>query len=201
MFERASVLATRLAEGHDNMPDAAAVRLGEVRGFTLRQASAFPETIKAFEDILERELHAAVPRKVGGVARASATLIIRAGPEQLWLIGRAGDGIESRIRSCLDSAMGVLTELSHSRARIFIEGPKASAVLMKGIALDFDPGVFQPDTAAFTGVHHMPLLIHRIDEGRYEFYVMRTFALCVWDWLTDAALEFGYVVAKRPEAT
>lgn len=201
MLERHSVLATRLATGHDPVPEGAAVRMAEIRGFTIRQVSAFPGTTTAMEEALEHEFHVRLPRETGGVAHASATLIFRIGPEQLWLIGRQGDQIEARIRGRLDPDVSVLTELSHSRARIALDGPKASAVLMKGIALDFDLGEFRPDTIALTGVHHMPLLVHRIAETRFELYVMRTFALCIWDWLADAGLEFGCAIAKRPETT
>jgi sarcosine oxidase gamma subunit len=33
-----------------------------------------------------------------------------------------------------------------------------------------------------------------VARDRFEIYAMRTFALTVWDWLADAALEFGYEV-------
>jgi kynureninase len=46
--------------------------------------------------------------------------------------------------------------------------------------------------AALTGLHHTPIMILRSGESRYELYVMRTFALCTWEWLIDAALPFGY---------
>ena len=44
---------------------------------------------------------------------------------------------------------------------------------------------------ALTGIHHTPVLVHRSGEQRYEIYAMRTFALSVWEWLSDAALPLG----------
>jgi sarcosine oxidase gamma subunit len=41
-----------------------------------------------------------------------------------------------------------------------------------------------------TGIHHTPVLVHCTNENRFEIYALRTFALSVHDWLTDAALEF-----------
>ena len=85
-----------------------------------------------------------------------------------------------------------MTALSHSRTRVVIEGACARAVLRKGIPLDFDPDVFRVDQAALTGLHHTPILVHRAGADRYEIYAMRSFALGVWEWLIDAALEYGY---------
>ena len=35
-----------------------------------------------------------------------------------------------------------------------------------------------------------PILLHCTAEQRFELYAMRTFAMNVWEWLEDAALEF-----------
>jgi heterotetrameric sarcosine oxidase gamma subunit len=98
------------------------------------------------------------------------------------------------LRRVIPPAVGAVTSLSHSRTRIVIEGACAHDVLQKGIPLDFDPDAFRVDQAALSGLHHTPILIHRAGAGRYEIYAMRSFALSVWEWLTDAALEFGYDV-------
>jgi sarcosine oxidase gamma subunit len=34
------------------------------------------------------------------------------------------------------------------------------------------------------------VLVHCAGENRFEIYALRTFALSVYDWLTDAALEY-----------
>ena len=47
---------------------------------------------------------------------------------------------------------------------------------------------------ALTGLHHTPVLVLRAAEDRYEIFAMRSFALSVWEWLTDAALPLGYDV-------
>ncbi len=86
--------------------------------------------------------------------------------------------------------VAILTPLSHSRTRIFIEGVPARDVLSKGIPLDFHPTVFKPGMFAMTGIHHTPVLVHCVSDHRFEIYALRTFALSVYDWLTDAALEF-----------
>jgi sarcosine oxidase subunit gamma len=123
--------------------------------------------------------------------------VFRTGPEQFWIVGpaSAGEGAEAHLSQVIPPAVGAVTPLSHSRTRIVIEGDCARDVLRKGIPLDFDPDVFRIDQAALTGLHHTPILVHRAGTDRYEIYAMRIFALSVWEWLTDAALEFGYDIA------
>jgi heterotetrameric sarcosine oxidase gamma subunit len=62
---------------------------------------------------------------------------------------------------------------------------------MKGIAIDFHPAVFTPGTFAMTGVHHMPLLVHCTGENSFHIYAMRSFAMSMWEWFSDAAAEFA----------
>jgi methylglutamate dehydrogenase subunit D len=38
-----------------------------------------------------------------------------------------------------------------------------------------------------TGMHHVPVLIHCVGKNKFHIYVMRTFALSIWDWLVEAA--------------
>ena len=116
---------------------------------------------------------------------------MRTGENQFWIIGPENDAIAAKL-----DGIAILTPLSHSRTRIFIEGAPARDVLSKGIPLDFHPTVFKPGMFAMTGIHHTPVLVHCVSENRFEIYALRTFALSVHDWLTDAALEFAGVVAR-----
>jgi sarcosine oxidase subunit gamma len=137
---------------------------------------------------------APLPKTPSETVAIGAGRVFRTGPEQFWIVGPSqnGDGAEAQLRQVIPPAVGAVTSLSHSRTRIVIEGACARDVLRKGIPLDFDHDVFRIDQAALTGLHHTPILIHRAGADRYELYAMRSFALSVWEWLTDAALEFGY---------
>ncbi len=76
------------------------------------------------------------------------------------------------------------------------KGAAARELLAQGVPLDFHPDVFRIGQFALTGLHHTPVLIHRRGEDLYELYALRTFGLSVWEWLTDAALPFGYEIAR-----
>jgi sarcosine oxidase subunit gamma len=196
MLERRSALAEALGRaGPAGTGGARRLRLGEVRGWTLVQVTAFASSLAELELSVSAALGATgLPARIGIVVDAGLRRILRTGPEQFWILAPASDTLAARLQAVVAPAMGAVTPLSHSRSRIFIEGDAAGEVLAKGIPLDFHPAVFTVGQFALTGLHHTPVLVHRIAEARYEIYAMRTFALSIWEWLADAALPFGFDV-------
>jgi sarcosine oxidase subunit gamma len=172
MLDRRSALASA-------KPYASSVlQIGEAREFSLLQVAGSSKAIMPITGKL--------PGKVGVATQSNGHILMRTGENQFWIVGSKGDDLATKLRE-----VAVLTPLSHSRTRIFIEGARARDVLSKGIPLDFHPTVFKPGIFAMTGIHHTPVLIHCVSENRFEIYALRTFALSVYDWLTDAALEFA----------
>ena len=157
---------------------------GEVRGWALVQAAAFHSTHAEFRAALRSVLGADLPAAIGQVMRANGRMLLKTGAEQYWIISPEADEFVPAI----PPQMGAITCLSHSRTCMYIEGAQAAAVLAKGVPLDFHPDVFRVDHFALTGIHHTPVLIHRSAQDRYEIYALRTYALTVWEWLTDAAV-------------
>jgi len=158
------------------------LQLGEARGFSLIQAAVFSKDIeKEIANITGK-----LPPKVGTTLEADGRTLMRVGPRQFWFVGAEGDELADKL-----TGLCAVTSLSHSRTRIFLEGAPARDVLAKGIPLDFHENAFKPGMFAMTGLHHTPVLVHCTGRDRFELYALRTFAVTVWDWLTDAALEFA----------
>lgn len=178
MLERRSALAT--AKPYRS----SVLAMGEARGFSLTQAAG---TSPDFESALEPVV-GSLPPAVGLAHQAEGRTAMRVGPNQFWFVGREGDDLPLKL-----TGLCAVTPLSHSRTRVFLEGAPARSVLAKGIPLDFHPLEFTPGKFAMTGLHHTPVLVHCVSPDRFEVYVMRTFALDIWEWLVDAALEFAEV--------
>jgi len=175
MLERVSALAS----AHPYKSDV--LKIEEHRGFSLTQASGLSKDF-------QKKLSAVVgplPKKAGVAGEHDGLTLLRTGPEQVWIIGPETGVIAKKLHG-----LCAVVPLSHSRTRILVEGAPAREVLAKGIAIDFHPDVFKPGMFAMTGVHHMPVLVHCVDENSFHLYAMRTFAMTVWEWLTDAALGF-----------
>lgn len=192
---RQSALTGVLKHGGRGGAGSRRLRLGEIRGWNLVQVAAFATTMTELDRAVRSLLGADLPERVGEVASVGNRHLLRIGSEQFWIITRDGEDLAPPLQAAVAPAVGAVTPLSHSRTCIFVEGPAAREVL-SGIAIDFHPDVFRLNCFALTALHHTPILIHRSGESRYELYVLRTFALSAWEWLTDAALRFGYDVVE-----
>ena len=170
MLERRSALASARPYRSDTL------RIEEARDFVLTQVAGLGE---GFEATLRAAI-GDVPAEVGKALVSGGRTIMRTGPAQVWVIAPRADEVP-----------GALTPLSHGRSRILIEGGPARDVLAKGIPLDFHRDVFNPGRFAMTGLHHTPVLVHCIAGNGFHLYALRSFAMDVWEWLTDAALEFA----------
>jgi heterotetrameric sarcosine oxidase gamma subunit len=201
-LSRQSALAAALRQpGRAGSDGSQRLRLGEVRDWNLVQVAAFAPTMAELERVASAALGVpSLPEKIGHAGEVGARRIFRTGPEQFWITAPSADDLASRLQEVVPATMGAVTSLSHSRTRIFIEGEPVGEVLARSIPIDFHPSVFAIGQFALSGIHHTPVLVHRAGEQRFEIYAMRTFALSVWEWLSDAALVFGYGVQKGSQA-
>jgi len=164
------------------------LRIEESRAFNLTEFTGFSSDEGELENIVRPLLKITrLPESVGVIEHAQGRRILKTGARQYWVISSEDDDPLSSLRSAVAARVGTVTTLSHSRSRILLEGPASRRVLSSGVAIDFDPGTFAVDRFVLTGMHHVPLLIHRAGEDRYELYVLRTFALWVWELLIDAS--------------
>jgi heterotetrameric sarcosine oxidase gamma subunit len=175
MLERRSALATAAPFSW------AALSLGEMRGFTLTQVAGFS---KGSESAVA-EIAGILPENNDRAIESRGRMIFRIGPLAFWFVGPERDDLGLRL-----AGRAVVTPLSNSRTRISVEGRAARQVLLKGIPVDLHENHFATGQFAMTGLHHTPVLLHCVSPSRFELYTMRTFALSVWEWLEDAALEF-----------
>lgn len=202
MLERNSPLAAALKKG--GRIGAAGQRrllLGEERGWSLVQLSAFPARAAELRRTVSQSLGADLPPRVGEAAVVGSRVLMKVGADEFWIITRNDEDGVSALRTAVAPAIGSVIPLSHARTCIWIEGLCARAALATAITVDLDPEVFRPGSFALTGLHHTPILIYRSRESRYELYVMRTFAVWAWEWLTDAAWPFGYEVVASTDVS
>jgi len=202
VLERSSPLAAALRKGGRNgAAGQRRLQLGEERGWSLVQLSAFSATGSELRTTASRALGADLPLRVGEAAVGGSRVLMKVGSDEFWVITRNAEDSVPTLRAAVGPAIGSVISLSHARTCIWIEGLCARATLATAITVDLDPEVFRLGSFALTGLHHTPILIYRSRESRYELYVMRTFAVWTWEWLTDAALPFGYEVVAATDAS
>jgi heterotetrameric sarcosine oxidase gamma subunit len=142
---------------------------------TIVEAPNFTLTQYAGSDKDLKKALGKLPARVGIVQDS----LLRLSPTQIW-----------SLKEAVEAPNCFTTPLSSSRTRIEISGAPAREVLAKCAAIDFHKSEFEPNTFAMTGIHHVPVLIHCAAGEIFHLYVLRTFALSIWDHVSDAALEF-----------
>ena len=175
MLERISALAS--AKPYSSK----LLTIAERRGFTLTQVAGLDAGFEA-------RLTAAaglLPGRAGMAQVNGERVIFRTGPAQFWIVEPEAYTMPARL-----DGVGAVTPLTHSRVRISLEGVPAREVLARLIPVDVHPSVFTTGSVALTGIHHTPVTVHCTGDGSFDIYVMRTFALNVWEIVTDAACVF-----------
>ena len=137
-----------------------------------------------------------VPQRIGKTTRTEFGLLARSGPEEFLLVGDDASDRVTLLRATVGADTGSVTDLSHARCRIHIEGAACRTVLNKLFALDLRESVFLIGDIAMTGTHHVPGTLHRLDADAFDLYVFSTYAHDQLATVLDAAQEYG--VALQP---
>ena len=144
-------------------------------------------------DALVPALGAAVsgtpPADSGHTVQTPAGLLMRTGPQEFLLVSEQQQLAELRRHVLAD--IGSVTDLSHARCRIRIEGERCVDTLAKLFALDLRASAFPLAQCRMTGHHHVPCLLHRLQASQFDVYVFTTYAHDQLATVIDAALEYG----------
>ena len=86
-----------------------------------------------------------------------------------------------------------ITDLSHSKAIIEIEGKEAKEVLKKGCPFNF--GELEKNQCLNSTYNGMSVTIDMLDDDpdKFRIFGLRSFGDSLYHSITDASLEFGYI--------
>ena len=132
-----------------------------------------------------------VPQRAGHTTNTPLGLLARTGPEEFLLIAAQPSDPCAQMRQAIAADVGAVTDLSHARCRIHIEGPQCQTVLNKLFALDLRSDAFPVGEVRLTGTHHVPCVLHRLGADSFNMLVFSTYAYDQLHTLVDAALEYG----------
>jgi heterotetrameric sarcosine oxidase gamma subunit len=187
MAERAAALAHLPMAGSSS----ATVSLQEVRAGSILQAAAWPGSLPTVEAAIRDLLGAVVP-PLGG-ATADGNVTVAAIAPGRFLIATVTPDLAVRFEAALTSEDGAVTDLSHGRVILRLDGEAAAALLAKCVALDLHEAGFPSGRFAQTMIHHIDIGLHRLSRTSFEIWVLRSFAESLAEWLLDAGLEFGLI--------
>jgi heterotetrameric sarcosine oxidase gamma subunit len=155
------------------------------------QISTWPAGIDALRLALGAAFMGEPPQTPGDTVQTPAGLLMHTGPEEFLLVSEQAPQTVASLRRHVLPDIGSVTDLSHARCRIRIEGGRCAETLGKLFALDLRASAFPPGECRMTGHHHVPCLLHRLEANRFDAFVFTTYAFDQLATLIDAALEYG----------
>ena len=113
------------------------------------------------------------------------------GPKNWLLVSNKKELIKSILDKFKDTDFAV-TDLSHSRAIIEVEGQDVKEVLKKGCPFNFD--ILEKNKSINSIYNGIALTIDMLDDNpnKVRLFTLRSFGESLYHSITDASLEFGY---------
>ena len=119
------------------------------------------------------------------------TRILWNGPKNWLLVSSKKDLIKNISLTCKETDFAV-TDLSHSRAVIEIEGNYAIEVLKKGSPFNFD--VLKKNNSINSLYNNITFTVDLLNDKPFKvrLFALRSFGESLYHSITDSSLEFGY---------
>jgi sarcosine oxidase subunit gamma len=173
------------------------ITLRERPNLSIIQVAAYADTADETGAVIQDIIGALPPPGPNRSIMVESIHICWIGPHKWWIIETDPRHHAESIAGSLGIGAAVTTQ-GHGRSCIRLSGPSVRDLLPKGCTLDFHPLRFSAGHCAQTSLGHTNALINCIDdEPIFDLYVLRSYAVSFWEWITDAAGEFGYKVISR----
>ena len=119
------------------------------------------------------------------------TRILWNGPRNWLVVSTKKNLLKNILQNFKDTDFAV-TDLSHSKAIIEIEGKDVKEVLKKGCPFNFN--TLEKNNSINSTYNGLALTIDMIDESPYKvrIFALRSFGESLYHSITDASLEFGF---------
>ena len=119
------------------------------------------------------------------------TRILWNGPNN-WLLVSNKKDLFKDILKAFNEVDFAITDLSHSRAIIEIEGQKTKEVLKKGCPFNFN--TFKKNNSINSTYNGIAFTVDMLNDNpeKVRLFVLRSFGESFYHSITDASLEFGY---------
>ena len=166
------------------------LKISEVKNLTIIQLAQYKGSKININDVKIEDL--IFPNENSKVKSNKETRILWNAP-RIWLILSSKENIIEIIKKNFKETDFAVTDISHSRAVIKIEGDQAKEILKKGAPINLDEiGV---NECVGTVFHGITIIIDSISDNpkTFNLLVLRSFGESFYHHITDAALEFGYV--------
>ena len=174
---------------HEKKNESNLLKISEIKNLTIIQIVQYKESKININDIKIEGLE--IPTQSSKVNSNKETRILWNAP-RTWLITSSKENTIETVQKSFKETDFAITDISHSRAVIQIQGEQAKEILKKGSPINFNE--FGVNQCAGTVFHGITIVIDSIsnDPDTFNLLVLRSFGESFYHHITDSALEFGY---------
>jgi len=125
------------------------------------------------------------------VSNNNDTRILWNGPKNWLLVSNKKDLLTNILQNFKETDFAI-TDLSHSKAIIEIEGQEVKEVLKKGCPFNFN--ILEKNKSINSTYNGIAFIVDMIDDNpdKVRLFALRSFGESLYHSITDASLEFGY---------
>ena len=174
---------------HEGKNDKELLKVSELSDFLIIQIVKYSSSSTTIENIKLDDL--SLKNEALNISCNANTRILWNGPNN-WLLVSSKKEILKEINEKLLEANFAITNVSHSRAIIQIEGKNTKEILKKGCPFNFNE--LKKDNCLNSTYNGMSVTIDMIDDNpdKVRIFTLRSFGESFYHSITDACLEFGY---------
>ena len=174
---------------HENKNDNKILKILEIKDLLIVQIVQYKNSSISVESINVDGLN--FKNEPLNVTNNSETRILWNGPKNWFLISNKKDLLKIVLEKFKDTDFAI-TDLSHSRAIIELEGEEAIEVLKKGCPFNFN--TLEKNNSINSTYNGIAFTVDMLDDkpNKLRLFTLRSFGESFYHSITDASLEFGY---------
>jgi len=180
---------TGLYGNHENKNEENLLKVSEIKNLLIVQIVQYKNSTISFETIDIDSLN--LKNEPLSVVSNSDTRILWNGPKNWFLVSTKKDLLKN-ISEVFKETDFAVTDLSHSRAIIELEGQNVKEVLKKGCPFNFN--ILEKNNSVNSTYNGIAFTVDMLDDNpnKIRLFTLRSFGESLYHSITDASLEFGF---------
>ena len=180
---------TGLFGNHESKNVENLLKVSEIKNMLIVQIVQYKNSTVSFENIDIDSLK--LKNEPQSVVSNNDTRILWNGPKN-WLLVSTKKDLLKNISEVLKETDFAVTDLSHSRAIIEVEGHDVREVLKKGCPYNFN--ILEKNNSINSTYNGIAFTVDMIDDNpdKIRLFALRSFGESLYHSITDSSLEFGY---------
>ncbi|MDC0163416.1 sarcosine oxidase [Candidatus Pelagibacter sp.] len=180
---------TGLFGNHENKNEESLLKVSEIKNLLIVQIVQYKNSTVSFENIDIDSLK--LKNEPQSVVSNNDTRILWNGPKN-WLLVSTKKYLLKNIIEFFKETDFAVTDLSHSRAIIELEGQYAKEVLKKGCPFNFN--ILEKNNSINSTYNGIAFTVDMLDDNpdKIRLFALRSFGESLYHSITDASLEFGF---------